>query len=144
MYMGKREFFEMRNNGASKGNTENLQNTITIKELADLLKDEIQLRKKFFSGLISANHSWTVLLELLTHKNEDQDRSVTTISTLGNMQATTGLRWIEVLKDEGLVVVANDINDDRQQSVTLTDQGQKDMKSYLKAVAELRQLHLVG
>jgi len=141
---GKRELYEMGNSGASKADTQNLQNTVTITELADLLKAEIQLRKKFFNGLISGNHSWAVLLELLMLKNEEQDRSVTAISTLGDIQATTGLRWIGVLKDEGLVAVADDVNDDRQQSLALTDQGRKDMKSYLEEVAELKQLRLVG
>lgn len=141
---GKRKLLEMKNSGASERDIENPEGTISVMELARLLKDEIQLREKYFGGLIAAGHSWIILLELHTLKKHKHDSSVTKISTLGNMPATTGLRWIGVLKDEGLLTVANDMDDDRQKSVTLTDQGRKNMESYLEAVAEVRQLRLVS
>ncbi|QTD56467.1 MarR family winged helix-turn-helix transcriptional regulator [Parasphingorhabdus cellanae] len=117
---------------------------ITIIELAKLVQDELKLRKRFFSDLVSDGHSWDVLLTLLAAKNEKKDSSLTAISTLGGIKATTGLRWIDVLRREGLVIIANDVDDGRKQFVFLTERGQSGMESYLGAVAELRQLKMVG
>jgi len=124
--------------------TVDADNIFTINELARLIQDELKLRKKFFSDNILNGHSWDVLLRLLTATNEKHDSSVTAISTLGGMQATTGLRWIDVLRNEGLVIVANDIDDGRKKFVFLTDQGRTGMESYLGAVAELRQIKMVS
>lgn len=118
--------------------------TITINALAKLIQDEIKLRKNFFPDSILNGHGWDVLLNLQTIADERQDASITAMSTLGGMTATTGLRWIEVLCSKELVVIANDVDDVRQKYLILTDQGKKRMETYLKAVAELRQLALVG
>lgn len=117
---------------------------IMINELATLLQVEIKLKKRFFSDAISGGHSWDVLLQLLTATSDKHESSVTAMATLGGMQATTGLRWIDVLRNEGLVIVANDVHGSRKKFVFLTDRGRSGMESYLGAVAGLRQLNLAS
>lgn len=134
----------MVDGGAIEQTSANRRETITISALAKLLQDEIKLRKNFFSDSILNGHGWDILLKLQTIADEKQDASVTAMSTLGGMTATTGLRWIEVLCNKELVVIANDVDDVHQKYLALTDQGKKRMETYLKAVAELRQLALVG
>lgn len=134
----------MVDGGAIEQTSANRRETITISALAKLLQDEIKLRKNFFPDSILNGHGWDILLKLQTIADEKQDASVTAMSTLGGMTATTGLRWIEVLCNKELVVIANDVDDVHQKYLALTDQGKKRMETCLKAVAELRQLALVG
>lgn len=134
----------MEDAGATDRDSQETRDLITIDRLAKLLRAELALRKNFFSSVIFGAYSWDILLELLTATGERQNASVTAMATLSDIPATTGLRWINVLSNEGLVTVANDLDDPRGKSLALTDQGRKNMESYLGTVAELRNLRLVG
>ena len=130
----------MVENGATENISTDNQNILRIKRLIELLQSEIELRRKYFNDNIVNGYGWDVLLELLIVTNEKRHASITAVSTLGGMKAATGLRWINALINEGLVTVATDVDDAHKTLVALTDQGKKGMQSYLKAVAELRQL----
>ncbi|MEH6756375.1 MAG: hypothetical protein V7676_02550 [Parasphingorhabdus sp.] len=115
------------------------KNAMTLRDLAKFLQDEIELRKKYFGENIVTGYGWDVLLELLITTGGKCRASLTAMSTLGGMRATTGLRWIDALSNEGLVTVAND-DDPHRKFVALTRHGKKGIQSYLKEVAQLRQL----
>lgn len=136
--------FGMEDAGATDRDSQDTRDLITIDRLAESLRDELELRKNFFSSVTFGGHSWKIMLELLATTSQKRNASVTTMATLGDMPATTGLRWINVLSNEGLITIANDLDDPLGKSVILTDQGRRNMESYLGTIAELRDLRLVG
>lgn len=103
-------------------------------ELAVVMKTELELKAEIFDDFLVGDNSWRILLELFI---ANENVSLTSISMLEGMSATTGLRWIDVLSQQGFVKIAHAANDNRMRSVSLTEHGETKMYGYLEVVREL-------
>ena len=80
--------------------------------------------------------AWDILLDLFIADGEGKTVSVSSACIGSAAPATTGLRWLGVLADEGLVVRENDQEDHRRVMVRLTPAGHAAMERFFEAVAE--------
>lgn len=78
--------------------------------------------------------AWDILLDLYIAAGEGKPVSVSSACIGSATPATTGLRWLGVLTDEGLVVRENDPQDHRRVLVRLTSSGQAAMDRFFDAV----------
>jgi hypothetical protein len=78
--------------------------------------------------------AWDILLDLFIAQGEGKSVSVSSACIGSAAPATTGLRWLGVLADEGLVVRENDPEDHRRVLVRLTPAGQAAMERFFEAV----------
>lgn len=79
--------------------------------------------------------AWDILLDLYVHHEKRVDVSVTSACIASAVPATTGLRWLNLLKDQGLLFIEPDPNDNRRRFVRLTPEGYECMTQYLNQVA---------
>jgi len=78
--------------------------------------------------------AWDILLDLFIAQGEGKSVSVSSACIGSASPATTGLRWLGVLADEGLVVRENDPEDHRRVLVRLTRTGSAAMERFFDAV----------
>jgi hypothetical protein len=78
--------------------------------------------------------AWDILLDLFIAQGEGKTVSVSSACIGSAAPATTGLRWLGVLADEGLVVRENDPEDHRRVLVRLTPAGHAAMVRFFDAV----------
>ncbi len=78
--------------------------------------------------------AWDILLDLYIAQGEGKPVSVSSACIGSAAPPTTGLRWLGVLADEGLVVRENDPADHRRVLVRLTAAGQAAMDRFFEAV----------
>ena len=78
--------------------------------------------------------AWDILLDLFIAQGEGKKVSVSSACIGSAAPATTGLRWLGVLADEGLVVRENDPEDNRRVLVRLTPAGHAAMVRFFEAV----------
>lgn len=78
--------------------------------------------------------AWDILLDLFIAAGEGKAVSVSSACIGSAAPATTGLRWLGVLADEGLVLRENDPEDHRRVLVRLAPAGQAAMERYFEAV----------
>ena len=78
--------------------------------------------------------AWDILLDLYIAHGEGKQVSVSSACIGSAAPATTGLRWLSVLADQGLVVRENDPEDHRRVLVRLTRAGLAAMDRFFEAV----------
>ncbi|WP_349512143.1 MarR family winged helix-turn-helix transcriptional regulator [Erythrobacter sp. NFXS35] len=77
--------------------------------------------------------AWDILLDLFIAHGEDKPVSVSSACIGSAAPATTGLRWLGVLAEEGLIVRENDAQDNRRVLVRLTRAGVTAMERFFDA-----------
>lgn len=77
--------------------------------------------------------AWDILLDLFIAAGEGKSVSVSSACIGSAAPATTGLRWLAVLAEEGLIVRENDPDDSRRVLVRLTPMGQAGMERFFAA-----------
>lgn len=80
--------------------------------------------------------AWDILLDLFIAQGEGKPVSVSSACIGSAAPATTGLRWLGVLADQGLVVRENDPEDHRRVLVRLTQAGRAAMERFFDAVEQ--------
>lgn len=80
--------------------------------------------------------AWDILLDLYIAQAEGKSVSVSSACIGSAAPATTGLRWLGVLADEGLILREADPADQRRVLVRLTGAGRAAMERYFQTVAE--------
>lgn len=78
--------------------------------------------------------AWDILLDLYIAQGEGKPVSVSSACIGSAAPATTGLRWLGVLADEGLILRENDPDDHRRVLVRLTPAGHAAMDRFFDAV----------
>lgn len=78
--------------------------------------------------------AWDILLDLFIAHADGKMVSVSSACIGSAAPATTGLRWLGVLADEGLVLRDNDPEDHRRVMVRLSDAGVIAMEQYFDSV----------
>jgi hypothetical protein len=80
--------------------------------------------------------AWDILLDLFIAHAEGKPVSVSSACIGSAAPATTGLRWLGVLADEGLILRENDADDHRRVLVRLSSAGLAAMERFFDAEAE--------
>lgn len=80
--------------------------------------------------------AWDILLDLFIAQGQGKSVSVSSACIGSAAPATTGLRWLGVLADEGLIVREADPADQRRVLVRLTATGRAAMVRFFDAVAD--------
>ncbi len=105
-----------------------------------LARKTYALRRKrsaiFGNADLFGEPAWDIMLDLFVAHGEGKTVSVSSACIGSASPATTGLRWLGVLADEGLVVRENDPEDHRRVMVRLTSTGQAAMERFFEAVVE--------
>ena len=79
--------------------------------------------------------AWDILLDLFVAYLTDKDVSVSSACIGSASPPTTGLRWLSVLEDNGLVLRQKDLTDQRRTLVRISDTGIERMGQYFNAIA---------
>jgi hypothetical protein len=93
-----------------------------------------QARTRFFSKEIFADPAWDMLLDLSASCSEYRRVSVTSLCMAADVPATTALRWVGVLCEEGLCKREPDPLDKRRTYIALTDSGIRTVANYFAAI----------
>jgi len=91
-------------------------------------------RRQFFDTHLFADPAWDMLLELYALESEGHRVSVSKLSVAAGVPGTTGLRWIDKLESERLVVRTGDPLDGRRFWVELSALGSRIMREYLEQI----------
>ncbi|MEM6476000.1 MAG: winged helix DNA-binding protein [Pseudomonadota bacterium] len=89
----------------------------------------------FGSADLFGEPAWDILLDLYIAFGEEKPVSVSSACIGSASPPTTGLRWLGVLADHGLVVREQDPDDQRRVLVRLTDHGVEAMDRYFDHAA---------
>ena len=76
--------------------------------------------KEFADSNIFADPGWDILLDLFMAHLKNRQISVSSACLAAHVPATTGLRWLNVLEELGLIEREQDGNDARRRYVRLT------------------------
>lgn len=102
--------------------------------LAKLLLRLKQCRQVHMDDELFGNVSWDMLLTIFLEKNRQGSAIRSKVAILGaNCPPTTGLRWLSLLEEEGLIRRFGADDDLRARLVELTDSGDQIMREYLDA-----------
>lgn len=91
-------------------------------------------RGDFLKAGLFAEPAWDMLLELFARELEYQRVSVSELCRASRVPETTGVRWIDNLEKEELIVRADDPFDRRRVWVSLSSKGSTAMQSYFEAL----------
>lgn len=80
--------------------------------------------------------AWDILLDLYVNQIRQLSVSVKSASIASGKPASTGLRWLNILGEEGLICSEDDPRDHRRRFVRLTPEGCASMNRYFDKVAE--------
>jgi hypothetical protein len=96
-----------------------------------------RLREQFFRADLFADPAWDMLLDLMAARLEKNRVAVSSLCIAAAVPATTALRWIKTLTDQGLFVRSADPQDGRRVYIELSDDAARGMAAYLKALQRL-------
>lgn len=106
-----------------------------------LARQTYALRRKraaiFGNPELFGEPAWDILLDLYIAHGEGKPVSVSSACIGSAAPATTGLRWLGVLANEGLIVRENDPEDHRRVLVRLTRKGITAMERFFDGVGSL-------
>lgn len=89
-------------------------------------------REILFNSDLFADPAWDMLLDLYASHLEQVRVSVSSLCVAARVPATTALRWIARLEQDGLAVRANDPMDGRRNWIDLTGEGVDRMRRYFE------------
>ena len=92
-------------------------------------------REKHFGGNIFGEPAWDLLLDLFIQGERNKQVSISSACLAAAVPATTALRWIDHLVNEGHVVRVPDATDGRRIFVQLTPAARRDMYSFFESAA---------
>ena len=89
----------------------------------------------FFEGLL-ADPAWDILLDLLRAQLENEQVSVTSLCIAAAVPPTTGLRWIKLLEETGLIERRPDERDRRRSFLAISEDGRDRMLAFYGALKQ--------
>lgn len=96
-----------------------------------------RLRDRFFQDELFADPAWDILLDLMASRLEGTKVSVSSLCIAAAVPATTALRWIKSMTDQGYLERRADPTDARRVYIHLSDDSAHRMAQYLHARAEV-------
>lgn len=105
-------------------------------KIAKTYRRHLQACERMVPGLQPAGTGWIMLVELYIALYENQRISVSGVSVMADVPSTTGLRYLDALAFNGIVVRVPDNNDRRRSWVQLTDTGRKTVEQMLEGIVK--------
>lgn len=105
---------------------------ITARDIRDMLRLR-RLRDQFFPGEMFADPAWDMLLDLMAARLSGQRVSVSSLCIAAAVPATTALRWIRALTDNGLFLRQADPADGRRVFIALSEKAADAMTNFFNA-----------
>jgi DNA-binding MarR family transcriptional regulator len=93
-------------------------------------------RERQFASHLLADPGWDMLLDLYAAHHEGQKVSVSSLCIAAAVPATTALRWIKTLEDEGHLVRSQDPYDGRRIFIGISDAGRVKMNEYFDDIED--------
>lgn len=93
-----------------------------------------QARARFFDAELFADPAWDMLLDLTAAHAENARVSVTSLCIAAGVPATTGLRWLKQMVDNGIFKRVADHTDRRRAFIELSDRSLDAMARYFQLV----------
>jgi DNA-binding MarR family transcriptional regulator len=87
-------------------------------------------RADYFSGELFADPAWDMLLDLLEAEIRDRPVSVSSLCIASQVPASTAMRWIKALVEEGLFVRRPDPRDMRRVYIELSPRASSAIRRY--------------
>lgn len=106
-------------------------NTLSPADITELIIGARHYRNKVLGSALFGEPAWDILLQLHIAHYRQQAISVTAAITFGETAPTTGLRWLKVLEEGGLIERRSDPFDHRRSFVALTDNGVSKIDRYI-------------
>lgn len=107
--------------------------SLTARELRKAIAMR-RLRNRFFDEALFADPAWDILLDLAAARIEGGQVAVSSLCIAAAVPATTALRWISAMTDQGLLERQDDMRDRRRVNVALSDRAFAAMQDYFAAV----------
>jgi DNA-binding NarL/FixJ family response regulator len=101
-----------------------------------------RLREHYFPPDLFADPAWDMLLDLMAARLDGQRVAVSSLCIAAAVPATTALRWIKALTEQGLFVRVADPADGRRVYIELSDGAAGAVVAYLKAAQRVSSLTL--
>ena len=101
-----------------------------------LYNDRRRRQLAFTNPDIFGEPAWDILLDLYIAQAEGRSISVSSACIGSAAPPTTGLRWLGVLQDEGLVLREHDPQDQRRILVRLSPNGLSRMQDYFRRIGK--------
>ncbi|MGH6697599.1 winged helix DNA-binding protein [Sphingopyxis sp.] len=102
---------------------------------ARLVRDEIRKRRqrdRFFPSDLFADPAWDILLDLYASHLEGRNISVSSACIAAAVPATTALRWLKTLSDNGQIVRVPDVYDGRRIFVAISEDSKNQLDAYFE------------
>lgn len=115
------------------------EDTLTAAHVRTIIRAR-RLRDRYFGAELFADPAFDMLLDLMAHRLESQRVAVSSLCIAAAVPATTALRWIKALTDQGMFVRTADPHDGRRVFIELSDQAADRFAAYLRAVQRLSPL----
>jgi DNA-binding MarR family transcriptional regulator len=96
-----------------------------------------RLRGQHFEPALFADPAWDVLLDLAAARIEGRMVAVSSLCIAAAVPATTALRWISQMTEQGLLVRHPDTHDGRRVFIALADASATAMDAYLAAARRI-------
>lgn len=87
-------------------------------------------RDSYFPAQLFADPGWDILLDLFAARLEAKKVSVSSLCIAASVPATTALRWITAMTEDGLLIREQDPNDARRVFITLSAEVETQMAAY--------------
>jgi hypothetical protein len=98
---------------------------------------ERRLRSRFFEEELFADPAWDMMLELLEAELSHRRMAVSSLCVGAAVPATTALRWIKSMVEQGLFVRRADPFDGRRVYVELSSGASQSLRGYFAEIAGL-------
>ena len=89
-------------------------------------------RRHFFKSSLFADPAWDILLVMYSAHLRNEDVSVSSLVLATDTPFSTGLRWLKLMENEGLLIRAPHPTDGRAAVVRLTEVALNQMEAYLQ------------
>ena len=93
-----------------------------------------RLRDRHFDPELFADPAWDMMLDLMAARAEHTRVSVSSLCIAAAVPATTALRWIKTLTDQGVFVRVADPTDGRRVFIELSDKATANIAKYFAAM----------
>ena len=119
--------------GAPEGGEEGDIDAATVRTIIRTRR----LRDQFFRSELFADPAWDMMLDLMAARLEQRRVAVSSLCIASAVPATTALRWIKSLTDQGLFVRSADPQDGRRVYIELSNGAASALSAYLRAVQRI-------
>ncbi len=110
---------------------------VSVRDVRMVIRQR-RLRDELFDPELFADPAWDMLLDLFAARLDRHRVSVSSLCIAAAVPATTALRWIKSLTDQGLFERQEDPHDGRRIFVALSDRAALAMQAYFNRLADAR------